>query len=155
MCQVIQKHDINPTSDTKPAPSTARMETYALQVPNNLGMAWSAMQILAIWCIYLFVASVGSTILAGTSNFTTLEISNASNSITSETSQEPFPYVFPDFARNSADWFPMPDCNGVVLEEATIDELQDAMRGGQLTSVTIVMCYLQRIYQTDEYIKYA
>lgn len=49
----------------------------------------------------------------------------------------------------------MPNCNGVVLEEATIDEMQDAMRRGQLTSVTMAMCYLQRIYQTDEYIKYA
>ncbi len=43
----------------------------------------------------------------------------------------------------------------MVLEEATIDELQESMKRGQLTSVAILMCYLQRVYQTDEYIKYA
>ncbi|CAD6589866.1 MAG: hypothetical protein ASARMPRED_004296 [Alectoria sarmentosa] len=47
--------------------------------------------------------------------------------------------------------FPMLDCHGVVLEEATVDQLQDAMNMGQLTSTTIALCYLQRIYQTDEY----
>lgn len=49
----------------------------------------------------------------------------------------------------------MPDCNGFVLEEATIDQLQDAMGKGQLTSLQIALCYLQRVQQTDEYVKYA
>ncbi len=67
----------------------------------------------------------------------------------------PFPYYFPKLGQNAADLFPMPDCNGFVLEEATIDQLQDAMGKGQLTSLQIALCYLQRIQQTDEYIKYA
>ncbi|KAM5354536.1 hypothetical protein ACJ41O_001183 [Fusarium nematophilum] len=48
--------------------------------------------------------------------------------------------------------FPMGDCNGFELEEATIDEMQRAMRSGKLTSVQLVTCYLVRTYQTKEYI---
>nr|VWO98543.1 N/A [Ganoderma boninense] len=50
------------------------------------------------------------------------------------------------------DLFPMPDCSGFKLHEATIDEMQTAMRQGKLTSVQLVMCYLARTYQTQEYI---
>jgi amidase len=49
--------------------------------------------------------------------------------------------------------FPMALCNGFKLEEATIDQMQDAMKKGKLTSQQLVICYLQRQYQTDEYIK--
>ena len=78
-----------------------------------------------------------------------------SNAATPETLATPFPYYFPKLGQNAADLFPMPDCNGFVLEEATIDQLQDAMGTGQLTSLQISLCYLQRIQQTDEYVKYA
>ena len=77
------------------------------------------------------------------------------NAVTAETLSTPFPYYFPILGQNAADLFPMPDCNGFVLEEATIDQLQDVMGKGQLTSLQIALCYLQRIQQTDEYIKYA
>ena len=50
--------------------------------------------------------------------------------------------------------FPMPLCNGFKLEEATIDQMQSAMKNGTLTSVQLVLCYMQRNYQTDDYIKY-
>ncbi len=40
-----------------------------------------------------------------------------------------------------------------MLEEATIDEMQDAMAKGQLTSVQIAMCCLRRVWQVDEYVK--
>jgi amidase len=49
--------------------------------------------------------------------------------------------------------FPMPDCNGFKLEEATIDQMQRAMEQGKLSSVQLTMCYLQRQYQIDEYVK--
>ena len=49
--------------------------------------------------------------------------------------------------------FPMPTCSGLVLEEATIDQLQDAMGQGKLTAVQLATCYLQRAYQVDKYIK--
>ena len=77
------------------------------------------------------------------------------NAATAETLASPFPYHFPQLGQSAADLFPMPDCNGFVLEEATIDQLQDAMVKGQLTSLQIALCYLQRIQQTDEYVKYA
>lgn len=65
----------------------------------------------------------------------------------------PFPYEFPK-EDNQVNLFPMPTCNGVTLEEATIDQLQDAMNTGLLTTSQIVLCYVQRIYQTDMYLEY-
>lgn len=50
--------------------------------------------------------------------------------------------------------FPMPLCNGVRLEEASVDQLQDYMKKRRLTSVQIVECYLQRLFQVAESIKY-
>lgn len=49
--------------------------------------------------------------------------------------------------------FPMASCSGFKLEEATIDQMQEAMKKGKLTSQQLVICYLQRQYQTDDYIK--
>lgn len=55
---------------------------------------------------------------------------------------------------NSTELFAMADCHGFKLEEATIDQMQDAMKNGNLTSVKLVGCYLTRAFQTEEYIKY-
>ncbi|KAF4339886.1 hypothetical protein FBEOM_6184 [Fusarium beomiforme] len=52
----------------------------------------------------------------------------------------------------SPNLFPMPDCNGFKLEEATFTEMQNAMKAGKLTSVQLVTCYLMRSYQTKEYL---
>jgi len=49
--------------------------------------------------------------------------------------------------------FPMPSCHGFTLEEATIDQMQQALNQSKLNSQQLVTCYLRRIYQTDEYIK--
>ncbi|KAL9623724.1 MAG: hypothetical protein Q9160_001954 [Pyrenula sp. 1 TL-2023] len=43
-------------------------------------------------------------------------------------------------------------CRNFTLEEATIDQLQDAMGQGTLTAVDLVNCYLERIEQTNGYI---
>ncbi|GME66156.1 amidase signature domain-containing protein [Neofusicoccum parvum] len=70
--------------------------------------------------------------------------------------QDPLPVWFAvenSTADDNADVFPMPLCSGFELEEATIDELQDALNSGALTSVEIVLCYLQRIQQTDAYLR--
>lgn len=48
----------------------------------------------------------------------------------------------------------MPTCQNLTIEDATIDQLQGWMSCGKLTSVQFALCYLQRIYQTDDYIKY-
>ena len=80
------------------------------------------------------------------------QYSNASDLILSQTLESPFPYDFPD-ERDPDNLFPMPECEGLVLEEATVDFLQHAMETGQLTSTSIALCYLQRIYQTNSYTK--
>lgn len=67
--------------------------------------------------------------------------------------EAPFPYEFPN-EENRIDLFPMPKCNGSTLEEATIDQLQHAMNTGLLTTSQIVLCYMQRIHQTDMYLEY-
>ena len=64
----------------------------------------------------------------------------------------PFPYNFPDYDAAPTALFPMPPCNGITLEEATINQLQDAMSSGMLTSVQILDCYMTRVTQTNTYI---
>lgn len=66
----------------------------------------------------------------------------------------PYPYEFPLLAPVSVSGyhpFPMPECNNVTLEEATIDQLQHALSSGALTSTQMVSCYIQRYLQTNEY----
>lgn len=75
---------------------------------------------------------------------------NASYLVSSQDLESPLPYYFPD-EKNLGELFPMPDCNGIVLEEATIDFVQEAINKGHLTSTKIALCYLQRIYQTNGY----
>ncbi|PHH82182.1 hypothetical protein CDD82_6740 [Ophiocordyceps australis] len=53
----------------------------------------------------------------------------------------------------SPDLFPMGDCFGFKLEEATIAQMQEAMESGRLTSVQLVSCYMTRTFQTQPYIK--
>ncbi|KAK1517058.1 amidase [Colletotrichum costaricense] len=63
------------------------------------------------------------------------------------------PSVFPLLEDvGSAYLFPMPLCGTFKLEEATIDEMQAALTAGTLTSQQLVGCYIQRTYQTQEYI---
>ena len=77
---------------------------------------------------------------------------NATDLVTSENLETPFPFYFPD-DRDLNNLFPMPNCHGLILEEATVDDLQNAMNKGLLTSTKIALCYLQRIYQTNDYTK--
>ncbi|KAK5996538.1 Putative amidase [Cladobotryum mycophilum] len=48
--------------------------------------------------------------------------------------------------------FPMGDCFGFNLHEATIDQMQEAMKSGRLTSVQLVSCYMTRTFQTQQYL---
>lgn len=48
--------------------------------------------------------------------------------------------------------FPMPLCNGIKIEDATIEELQRWMTLGQLSSQDLVSCYVARIEQTNPYV---
>lgn len=47
----------------------------------------------------------------------------------------------------------MPLCKGFSIEDATIDELQQYMASSNLSSVQLLSCYMQRYYQTNQYIK--
>lgn len=72
---------------------------------------------------------------------------------TSETLSAPFPYDFPNQDdSNTSGLFPMPRCHGITIEEATIDQLQQHLSNGNLTSQQLAVCYLQRIWQTNDYI---
>ena len=66
---------------------------------------------------------------------------------------DPYPYSFPKLASDASELFPMPQCYGVTLEEATIDQLQEYLSQGRLTSEQLVTCYLTRQFQVGEYIK--
>ncbi|EUC45653.1 hypothetical protein COCMIDRAFT_5182 [Bipolaris oryzae ATCC 44560] len=46
----------------------------------------------------------------------------------------------------------MPKCKGITLEEATIDQLQEYLNAGTITSVHLLRCCLDRIHQVDKYI---
>lgn len=108
-----------------------------------LSLYWRVRSARAVAC---FAAAV--PIIAG------YDTVNASALAASQVLSDPFPYYFPEqIATSAAQLFAMPLCNGVKLEEATIDELQSYMSKGKLTSVQIVTCYMQRAYQTGEYIK--
>ncbi|PHH91760.1 hypothetical protein CDD83_10404 [Cordyceps sp. RAO-2017] len=50
--------------------------------------------------------------------------------------------------------FPMAECGaaGFKLEEATIEQMQDSLKAGKLTSVELVSCYMLRTFQTQPYI---
>lgn len=75
--------------------------------------------------------------------------------IDNQTLQNPFDFQFPLLQNaNSTALFPMRSCNGITLEEATIDQLQDYMSHGRLTAEKIVRCYVERNYQVDEFCKY-
>ena len=53
----------------------------------------------------------------------------------------------------TSDMFVMPPCGSFELEEATIDDMQQAMAQGDLTSVQLTICYMQRTFQLQSYTK--
>lgn len=101
----------------------------------------------------LMVAALALSIAVPVASSSPFVTTNTPPNIT-QTLAAPFPYEFPDLdnAETTA-LFPMPPCNGIILEEATIDQLQGYMNKGALTSVQLALCYLQRHWQTDDYIK--
>jgi amidase len=80
-------------------------------------------------------------------------LQNASSILSIDPVQQPFPYYFPSQdAAGTPALFPLPSCQGITLEEATIDQLSGYMSDGTLTSTQILRCYVKRIQQVDEYI---
>lgn len=78
---------------------------------------------------------------------------NASSILNVDPLQQPYPYFFPpQEAASTANLFPMPTCQDITLEEATIDQLSGYLSNGILTSTQLLRCYLKRVQQVDEYI---
>ncbi|EAW07047.1 amidase family protein [Aspergillus clavatus NRRL 1] len=61
-------------------------------------------------------------------------------------------YDIPLLGSNGSSLFPMRPCGGIQLEEASIDDLQRHLSAGRLTSVQLLGCYLDRIFQVDGYL---
>lgn len=133
--------------------------TFAMTSPceaDGLPRRSRLLQLLVLGIYYYVPQVIAIKTIANISVFApTTTSSYIPNVATAETLTTLLPYYFPNLGNNATDLFSMPNCNGFVLEEATIDQLQDVMGKGQLTSLQIALCYLQRIQQTGEYIKYA
>lgn len=108
---------------------------------------------LVSWLVFVSIFIIGAPAVASTLK---QPADNVSQIADSQVLHTPFPYYFPNSSNaETMALFPMPDCHGVRLEEATIDQLQAAMIHGRLKSVQLVRCYRQRIAQTNEYLQYA
>lgn len=119
-------------------------------------MAFEFLKLATIGAISYLTASptAASRILPYISNETVSNVFNNSvEPAIAQVLEAPFPFEFPNI-QNETNLFPMPKCNGFRLEEATIDQLQEAMSTGLLTASQVVLCYMQRIYQTDMYLEY-
>ncbi|GAB7351577.1 hypothetical protein MBLNU459_g2200t1 [Dothideomycetes sp. NU459] len=79
--------------------------------------------------------------------FGSVQYTGTVGGVSAETLSSPYPYDFP-----TTSLFPMRQCHGVTIEEATIDQLQAYLTSGALTSAQLAVCYLQRAYQTQDYI---
>lgn len=110
--------------------------------------------------LFLFVCLIATTSVQSTSLYVDGGIDkpacapqNTSCFTSAQVLYEPFAYGFPDQANsNSVALFPMDTCNGVALEEATIDQIQEAMNNKSLTSQQLTTCYLRRLNQVDPFI---
>ena len=49
--------------------------------------------------------------------------------------------------------FPMAKCQGLELEDASIDTIQGWLSSGKLTSVNLVQCYLERVQAVDGHVR--
>lgn len=83
-----------------------------------------------------------------------LKAANGSFLANSQLLENPLPYDFPNWSQSGDMLFPMEQCQGLTLEEATIDQMQQWMSSGKLTTQQLVTCYLQRIEQTDGYTRF-
>lgn len=73
--------------------------------------------------------------------------------VASQVLNDPYAFDFPRLGAPGASLFPMRDCHGFKLEEASVDEIQERLSNGSLNSVKLLECYLDRIHQTQPYLK--
>lgn len=109
--------------------------------------------IALLLCSYPFLDMVSAIFATLSLVFATGAQHIASDILNIDPLQQPYPYSFPpQYAAGTPALFPMPTCQGITLEEATIDQLSGYMNSGLLTSAQLLRCYLRRIQQVDEYI---
>ncbi|OQD60724.1 hypothetical protein PENPOL_c021G00277 [Penicillium polonicum] len=65
---------------------------------------------------------------------------------------DPYLYDFPRLGGDGAAQFHMRTCHGFKLEEATIDQIQAELAIGTFTTVQLLDCYMDRVYQTQPYL---
>lgn len=99
----------------------------------------------------LLQAIVSGLALAGSAVATRHE--EVDTLVTSQVLSDPYAYDFPRLGAPGASKFPMRHCHGFKLEEASVDEIQAQLSNGSFTSVELLQCYLDRIHQTQPYLK--
>ncbi|KAL9083785.1 MAG: hypothetical protein Q9159_005573 [Coniocarpon cinnabarinum] len=117
---------------------------YRQPVHTNGGTRYHAM-----WTQDFLVVFVTTTVL-GLSRSALAQAANSSITL-----QVPDSYFFPEQTPQDAtvpQAFLFPSCGDFALEEATVDEMQDAMVNGSLSAVQLLTCYNERAYQTQAYI---
>lgn len=95
-----------------------------------------------------------STAIIAAASFLGLSTLTRRDEVSSLGPNPQFAYDFPIPGKNASDLFPMHLCHGFRLEEASIDDIQGLLTSRALSSVDLVSCYLDRIYQTSSYLKY-
>lgn len=112
-------------------------------------------QHLAALCLLFAVTHIMCSAISGVLWATFALFATKTNAQQNYTINAPNSVSFFPLRQNEGlpDQFPMPLCGSFQLEEATIDDMQQAMSNGQLTSTQLTLCYIQRIYQTQSYTK--
>ena len=100
----------------------------------------------------LLRALVGSMFLAGLATSSGLQ-EDFDALVASQILTDPYAYDFPRLSAPASTLFPMRYCHGFVLEEASVDEIQAAFANNTFTIVELLNCYLDRIQQTQPYLK--
>ncbi|KAJ5279710.1 hypothetical protein N7478_005082 [Penicillium angulare] len=72
--------------------------------------------------------------------------------VASQILTDPYAYDFPRLGAPGSSQFPMRNCHGFKLEEASVDDIQARLTNGTFTSVQLLECYLDRITQTQPYL---
>ncbi|KAF7189109.1 putative amidase [Pseudocercospora fuligena] len=85
--------------------------------------------------------------------FESIELDESSFENEEQILLQPYGDEFPaSNASGTTGLFPTARCHGFKIEEATIDQLQDYMKNGSITAQQLAVCYVQRMWQTDDYI---
>jgi amidase len=99
------------------------------------------------------MAPLFQTLVSGLALATSVVV-RADSLVESQILANPYQYDFPRLGVPGAKLFPMRHCHGFKLEEASVDQIQERLENGTFTSVELLECYLDRVHQTQPYLKY-